>query len=258
MSPVLPLVRRWAVDWLCSHDPSVLPDLVSDDYVLRIGAVAIEGREAYASAVMGQLEQFPGLVLTVHDVMGNDDRAAVRFTEHGASRAQEGRVAAWGGIALFRYESGRLVSTYAEEDYAARRRQLRSGVPDRVESPHPAPWDVGPEPANREAEVVVEAWLRSRPSELPAGVLLDDQAQGLNTDPLVLTSEPRIDEVFSAGDRVAFHVTQAGRPDDDGRISTLRMAGMVTVQDGVVTSGRLVRDRLGAERRVAPRGEETP
>lgn len=256
MSPALTLVRRWAVDWLCSHDPSVLTDIVSDDYVLKIGSVVIEGRKAYADAVMGQFEQFPGLVLTVHDVMGNDDRAAVRFTEHGASRVQEGRVAAWGGIAIFRSEGGRLSSTYAEEDYASRRRQLRSGVPDRVESPHPAPWDIAAEPSSREAERVVQAWLRSSPSDLPPGVLIDDQSQGLDPDPFVLTSEPRIDEIFSAGNRVAFHVTQAGEPEGDGRVSTLRLAGMVTVRDGEVVSGRLVRDRLGAERRVVPRGKE--
>lgn len=249
MNHALPLVRRWAVDWLSSHDPSALPDLVSDDYVLRIGSVAIRGRGAYEQAVMGQLDQFPGLVLTIQDVMGNGECAAIRFTEHGASTAHGGRVAAWGGIAMFRAADGRLRLTYAEEDYAARRRQLTSGETDPVEPPHPAPWDVQPQDPDLDAVSAVEKWLATGLHELPAGVLVDDQVHGQAPEPLTLTGAPQLDEIFSAGNRVAFHLTQPEERRADGTVTTLRMAGMVTVQDGAVVSGRLVRDRLGAVRR---------
>lgn len=252
MSGALTLVRRWAVDWLSSHDPSVLPDLLAEDYVLRIGSVVIRGRDDYGQAVMGQLEQFPGLVLTVHDVMGNDERAAVRFTEHGASAAHEGRVAAWGGIAMFHAEGGCLRATWAEEDYAARRRQLRSGEPYRVESPHPAPWDVAAEAPDSRAVAAVEEWLSSGVRELPAEVLVDDEAHGTQPEPVELAPGWQVDDLFSAGPRVAFHVTRHGARQVDGSTVTLRMAGMVTVHDGAVVSGRLVRDRLGAVRRPQP------
>lgn len=246
MSAILPLVRRWAVDWLSSHDPSVLGALVTDDYELRIGGLQLEGRSTYRDAVLGQLRQFPGLVLTVHDVIGTGDRAAVRFTEHGASKVHDGRIAAWGGIALFRATDGRLAATFAEEDYTARRRQLRSGTPDAVEAPHPAPWDIQEAPRSPEAEAVVADWIAAG---MPAveGVLLDDQVHGQQVAPLTLGGPPLVDELFSAGSRVAFHVT----PVDGGETTGAAVAGIVDVEDGKVTSGRLVRDRLGAERRPA-------
>lgn len=250
MSRALSLVRRWAIDWLCSHDPSVLPSVVSDDYILQIGATTIRGRGAYERAVMGQLEQFPGLMLTVHEVMGNDERAAIRFTEHGASVVHEGRVAAWAGIALFRTEGEHLSVTFAEEDYAARRRQLRSGEPDPVEAPHPAPWDVTSAAPDLEAVEAVKKWLASGVDEMPEGVLVDDQASGHAPAPLAISAAPHFDDIFSAGNQVAFHITQPEVRCEDS-VTTLRIAGLVTVQNGTVVSGRLVRDRLGAVRRNA-------
>lgn len=243
MGEILTLVRRWAVDWLNGHDSSVLAGLVTDDYELRIGGLELEGRSTYRDAVLGQLRQFPGLVLTVHDVIGSGDRAAVRFTEHGASTAHDGRIAAWGGIALFRATDGRLAATFAEEDYASRRRQLRDGIPDLVEAPHPAPWDIQEAPRSPEVEAVVADWIAAG---MPAidGVLLDDQLQGQQVAPLTLGGSPLVDELFSAGSRVAFHVTPVGGGETTGAV-----AGIVDVEDGKVASGRLVRDRLGAERR---------
>ena len=251
MGAILPLVRRWVVDWLCGHDPSVLPDLLDEDYQLTIGSLAIRGRAAYEEAVMGQLRQFPGLGLTVHEVMATENQAAVRFTEHGASTAHGGRVAAWGGIVLFRSEGGRLSLSIAEEDYAARRRQLRSGVPDVVEPPHPAPWDTPVEAPDPAAEWVVSEWLRAGLRPHAPEVLVDDQAHGQSPEPVLLTGSPRIDELFSAGSRVAFHLTQAEAGPGEGDGSPLRLAGIVTVRDGTVAGGRLVRDRLGAQRRPA-------
>jgi hypothetical protein len=65
--------------------------------------------------------------------------------------------------------------------------------------------------------------------------------------------------LFSAGPRVAFHAVQHGsltggdpRFAGDGE-AMLHLAGVVGVTGGQVTSGRVIRDRLGLLRRLASR-----
>ena len=269
----LALTRRWAVNWLSGQDSSQLVDLLADDYELRIGSLALHGRPSYADAVLGQFAQFPGLGLTVHDVITDGERVAVRFTEHGASSAHGGRVSAWGGIALHRVVDGRISSTFAEEDYAARRRQLAAGVVDGVEPPHPSPWDVTPEGPDEHVEETVRQWLHEQwlheqwldgqleaaggPVAVGGGVLIDDQIHGQPVDRIISPEALVVDELFSAGRRAAFHVTQTGRGVLDAAVVRLGIAGMVSVEAGAVVDGRLVRDRLGALRGSMPaRGTE--
>jgi hypothetical protein len=246
---ILPLVRRWAVDWLSAHNPDVLPEILAEAYVLHIGSLDIRGVDAYADAVMGQLRQFPGLVLTVHDVLGTRDRAAIRFTEHGASTADDGRAAAWGGIALFRSEDNRLTATYAQEDYLSRRRQLRSGVADPVEAPHVAPWDVAAADPDPAAEAVVRAWLATDAPDLDGRLVVDDAGLGHQAPPPGRTGALRVDELFSAGSRVAVHATQQVEPEGGDHPVEMGLSAILEVADGAVVGGRAVRDRLGATRR---------
>jgi hypothetical protein len=69
-------------------------------------------------------------------------------------------------------------------------------------------------------------------------------------------SDVTITDLFSAGDRVAFHITQtgayrgglAGAPSDlRGRETALRCAGIARVRDdGAIADVRVITDRLGA------------
>ena len=242
---ILPLVRRWAVDWINGHDAAATEDLMVPDYALRIGTFELATRAAYVDATVGQLAQFPGLVLTVHEVLTNGTQAAIRFSEHGASLKHEGRAAAWTGVVLFEGDGKRLVRTWAEEDYAARRRQLGSGVPDPVGAPALAPWDTPREAADPAAEVVVRRWLEAG---LPAvnGVAWDDEELD-GTGPALSSDRGETDVVISAGDRVAFHGRVHGvAGDGSGVAGSIDVAGLVRVQDGRVSSGRVVSDRLAA------------
>lgn len=242
---ILPLVRRWAVDWINGHDAAACDDLMVPDYALRIGTFDLSTRAAYVEATVGQLAQFPGLVLTVHEVMTNGTRAALRFSEHGASRKHEGRAAAWTGVVLFEGDGSRLVRTWAEEDYAARRRQLATGVADPVGAPAVAPWDTEPEPADPAAEEVVRRWLAAG---LPPvdGVVWDDAALD-DAGPALDAERGEVDVVISAGSRVAFHGRVSGPAQDgSGVVATVDVAGLVRVDDGAVRGGTVVSDRLSA------------
>lgn len=240
---ILPLVRRWAVDWINGHNPGACEDLMVSEYALRIGTFNLSTRAAYVEATVAQLAQFPGLVLTVHDVLTNGTQAAMRFSEHGASLKHEGRAAAWTGVVLFEGNGSRLVRTWAEEDYAARRRQLATGVADPVGAPALAPWDTEPEPTCPAVEDVVLRWLSAG---LPPvdGVVWDD-ATFDHSGPVLVAERGEVDVVMSAGSRVAFHGRVHGTA-ADGSGGSIDVAGLVRVDQGRVSGGVVVSDRLAA------------
>ena len=158
--PFVALMRRYCIDYTARHDLSVCDDIMVPGYTLHMGVHHLAGRdEAYKPAAAAQFRQFPGLCLTVNEIICSGDRLALRFTEHGASARHDGARAAWGGVGLYRWDGQRLLENYVEQDYLARRRQLAGGGPDPVEPPAVAPWDTRSVPADPAAEAVTRGWL---------------------------------------------------------------------------------------------------
>ncbi|MFN0303721.1 MAG: hypothetical protein ACKVQU_25580 [Burkholderiales bacterium] len=257
--PFVALMRRYVVDYLVCQNPAVCKDIMEPDYVLHMGGTDLGPRdEAYVPAVMRQLEQFPGLCMTVHEIILSDkERLAMRFSQHGASARHDGRTAAWAGIGLYKWNGVRLTSNFALEDYYSRRVQLSRGIPNAVESPAVAPWDTNPEAGNGNAEEAVRKWLLAGAARDIDRIAFDDEPAGSST-PLVEIEHTVIDDLFSAGDRIAFHATQTGRfigrldvaPDAIGRAGTLFSAGIVSVDAAGRISGRVIRERAGLARSV--------
>jgi SnoaL-like domain len=256
VEPIVSVVRRWAVDWLARADVSVCSEILAPDYTLTIGGYALEGLEHYAAATMTQLERFPGLGLTVHELICSDHGVALRFTEHGADERLDRRQAAWSGVALFRWDGRRLTRGFAEEDYYSRKRQLSTGVCDPIEPPAAAPWSTRAQEPSPAAEKVVRDWLAR--GELSA-VDLDDSWMGHDAALALEDVEVEVDELFSAGPQVAFHGTLRGRylSGLDGlrgtgtKPATLAFAGLVVVDGDEVAGGRVIRDRLGLRRTLS-------
>lgn len=259
--PLAALLRGFAVDFITGHDISVAERIMAPGYCLSIGGHLLNGRDAeYLPPTAAQIHQFPGLCVTVHDVIYGDNALAMKFTEHGASSRDGGRAATWRGITLFRTDGKQLRQGWAEEDYFARKRQLSSGSCDAVDPPHPAPWDVLPAPSNPETESVALRWLSSVGEETqPAGTDWLSQVDDSDPQPAALFDihATTIDELFSAGDRAAFHlqheaVYKGGFPDLDpglaGKPVIVRAAGMLTVRSGVVVDASVTTDRLGLYR----------
>jgi predicted ester cyclase len=254
------LLRGFAVDFLTSHDLSAVERIMDPAYRLTIGGHIFEGRDqVYLPATAAQLDQFPGLVVTVHDVLLAPDAVAMRFSEHGVSQRNQGRAAVWGGITMFRLMHGRILHGWADEDYFARKRQLTTGVCDAVKSPHPAPWDFPvetPDPASLDA---TRRWLESPGAFAEAGV---EQicAEGPTFAELIFVDEFRVDVMMSAGARVAFRVISHGRyaggfADIDrsrvGQSIDLSTMGLVTVRGNEMCEVQIVFDRLGLFRSLA-------
>ena len=249
------LVRRWSVDWLNAQHPQICEQILAPSYTLLIGGFLLGPREVYVPATMAQLERFPGLVVTTHQLVTSGTLLALVFSEHGASARLDGKAAVWSGIALFRWNGMALTQCFAEEDYYGRRRQFTTGRPDLVDRPATAPWDQLPQPADPAAEAVVRDWLAG-PRLRSVPVVCDDEGAGQPSHDLLEVTGCRVDELFSAGDQVAFHVGQTGAyrggldgvDDCVGQTATLEVAGVVTVREGQIVGGRVVRDRLGMAR----------
>lgn len=253
------LLRGFAIDFLTCHDTATVPRIMDPAYRLSIGGHVFDGRDdAYLPATAAQLDQFPGLCVTVHDAVIGTDAVAMRFTEHGVSGKHSGRAAAWGGVTLFRIEGDRLRHGWAEEDYFARKRQLASGICDAVRPPHRSPWDIAPQAPDPATEAAARAWLGN-----PAAWTGIDEisAEGPRFADLVAIDRTTIGVLFTAGNRAAFHLECHGRytggfPDiaATGAPATLRLAGLLTVRDGAVIDAQIAADRLGLHRSLqAPR-----
>ncbi|MFO7552493.1 MAG: nuclear transport factor 2 family protein [Haliea sp.] len=259
--PLAALLRGFAVDFITGHDIDVAARIMAPEYCLSIGGHLLSGRDAeYLPPTAAQIHQFPGLCVTVHDVIYGENALAMKFTEHGASSRDGGRAATWRGVTLFRTDGKQLRQGWAEEDYFARKRQLTSGICDAVDPPHPTPWDVQPAAPDPATEAVARRWLCSR--EEWAGLSGADWLSRVNDsdpqpDALVDIHATTVDELFSAGNRVAFHLQHEARykggftdldPDLVGTPVTVRAAGMLTVQNGSVVDASITTDRLGLYR----------
>lgn len=261
--PLAALLRGFAVEFITGHDIDVAKRIMAPEYCLSIGGHLLNGRDSeYLPPTTAQIYQFPGLCVTVHDVMYGDNALAMKFTEHGASARDGGRAATWRGISLFRTDGERLRWGWAEEDYFARKRQLTTGCCDTVDPPHAQPWDVQPAAPNPESEAIARRWLCS-PDEQAGLQGADWLSQIGAADPkpeaLVDVQSTAIDEIFSAGERVAFHleheaVYKGGFADIDpvhvGRAVTVRAAGMLTIRNGSVVGASITTDRLGLYRHL--------
>jgi predicted ester cyclase len=252
VEPFVALMRRYCLDYTARHDMTVCDDIMTSGYTLHMGGHDLIGRDAaYKPAAAAQFRQFPGLCLTVNEIVCSGDRLALRFSEHGASIRHGGARAAWGGIGLYRWDGRRLLENFVEQDYFARRRQLTDGVPDPVEPPAVAPWDTRAVPPESAAEAIVRAWLAAGDV---TGVMVDD---GRPAARIVAAERTEVNDMFSAGDKVAFHAVQHGPlAGDDPQFAgdgpaTLHLAGVVSVSAGQVVAGRVIRDRLGLWKRLS-------
>lgn len=260
---IVEVIRRYCIDYTACHNLSVCDDIMEPDYTLHMGGHDVAGRDdAYKPAAARQFTQFPGLGLTVNELVLNGDRLALRFSEHGASARHGGALASWAGIGLYRWNGTRLTENYVEQDYFGRGRQLRTGIPDQVEAPAIAPWDAVVQPSNPAREALVRDWLgRSDPSAVDA-IIVDDSPFGPPVQRLISTDEIVVNDIFSAGDSVAFHAVQIGsitHGDHEfasaaGIPALLHLAGVVTTSANAILGGRVVRDRLGLMRRLAAAG----
>jgi predicted ester cyclase len=259
VEPFVALMRRYCIDYTNVHDQSVCDEIMHPDYVVHITQFDLPRDALYKPAVTQVYQRFPGLGLAVHEFVTNGNRLAMRFSEHGASPADGGRLAAWGGIGLYKWDGKQLRENYVEQDFQAQQAQLSGEVETApLEPPHLDPWlGTRAEPENPEAEAIVRDWLARGDLRDATEVILDGSwYEPLCPSPIAV-EKVVINDLFSAGDRVAFHVSQTGGytgglrgvPEARrGSHARLDCAGLARIDDGRLVGVRAITDRQGAAR----------
>lgn len=254
MHPFVALMRRYCIDYTNSHDQSVCDSIMDPEYVVHIGGFDLPLDALYKPTVADLFQRSPGLGLVVHELVLNGDRLCMSFSEHAAMPAAGGTaLACWRGIGLYRWNGTRLVENWVEQDHLSMQQQLAGGTPDALEPPHLDPW-VGTEviAPDRSAEDITRAWIEAGDLADAEVVQIDDTAPNAAWSPVVDVAGLRIDDLFSAGDRVPFHVTLTGSytggissipAEHVGAEVTLPVAGIAQVRDGRVHAVRAVTSR---------------
>lgn len=254
MHPFVALMRRYCIDYTNSHDQSVCESLMEPDYVVHINGMSLVRSTSYAKSVEQIFRVAPGLGLVVHEFVLNGDRLCMHFSEHGAMPSPAGQaLACWRGIGLYKWNGTRLTENYVEQDYVAMQQQLTTGVPHPLGAIHLDPWvTTQPVPADRAAEDVVRAWLDRGHLDDVERHEIDDERTGATYAALLDVDRVVVNDLFSAGPDVPFHVTmhgsyRGGLDVDDrhvGDAASLHVAGIAHVEDGSVRSVRAVTARL--------------
>jgi hypothetical protein len=241
MHPFVALMRRYCIDYTNSHDQSIYPEIFVDDYTVNINGVALHRDTAYGPAVAQLFAAAPGLGLTVHELVLNGDRLCMRFSEHAAlpTRAGGRRLAAWRGIGLYKWDGSRLTENYVEQDFFSRREQLAGAAAHAIDPPHLDPWmSTRPVPADPAAEAVVRELVSSGELHEARWAQIDASAGESVERLIVAPEEVVVNDLFSAGGRVAVHATVRGSyrgglallPDTTvGSEATLQVAAVVQV-----------------------------
>lgn len=257
MHPFVALMRRYCIDYTNAHDPSRCDELMEPDYVVHLSGFDLRRDESYRPAVVDLFARAPGLGLVVHELVCNGDRLCMRFSEHAALPMTSGvRLACWRGIGLYKWNGARLTENYVEQDFFAQHRQLEAGQPDELEAPHLDPW-VGTEivAPNGDAERAVRDWIALGELTDAATVRIDGTSVAPRSGVTVDVDDITVNDLFSAGRRVAFHVTARGGyrgglegvPDSClGKPATLHIAALADVApDGRIADLRAVTTRQG-------------
>jgi hypothetical protein len=255
--PFVALMRRYSIDYSSSHDLTVIDEVMVPDYVVHTCGLDLYRDPDYKPAVADIFRLFPGLGFTVHEIVTNGDRLAMRFSEH--AMAQSGRLSCWRGIATYSWDGSRLTECFVEQDFYGRRLQLKSGEPDALEPPHLDPWAATvPEAADAGAEAVVTAWLAAGDLAAAPTGWIDGAALDRHVAPVTAT-DVTVDDLFSAGATVAFHATIQGEltgsaavdvSEATGGTASLGVAGWALVAGDDVAAVHVVTDRLGLRTRL--------
>ena len=215
---------------------------------------------AYKPSVEDVFRRFPALGLVVHELVPNGDRLCMRFSEHGATAS--GGQACWARhrpVQVERQQAGQLprragllvAAATADDGHPRSARAARistRGSPRR--------W----QPSDPTAEATLRAWLAAGDLAVADGGRIDEVPVA-DHRPVLEPVDVEILDLFSAGDRVAFHATLRGtylggltevaRP---GAQMALDVAGLATVADGRIADLHAVTDRFGASLAMRPAG----
>jgi hypothetical protein len=243
------LVHRYLSEVIHSRRFEVLSEILVPGYGFETGGTSLVGRDDhYIPMVSAYLAGEPTIDTAVHDIVTDGRYAAVWLTKHTVNPR-----AAWDAVLIYRSSGDQLDWCWSEQDWAARRRQLKGEqTPPRAPVSAHGVWDVPALRADPETEMVAAAWLAGRPCDM--GI-----SRGATPGPVLDVESVDVNCLFTAGDRFGFHLTQHGTYLDGltgcaghrGKPAQLHLAGIGTVTGRAVSCARVVTDSSELGRRLA-------
>jgi steroid delta-isomerase-like uncharacterized protein len=123
------VVRRYH-DLLAHFEEAAAEAIWADDVVFREPQQVLRGRAAGAARFRAFRDAFPDIAATLHEVVAQADKVAVRYTLAGTHRGPFAGVPATGkrvtlsGITLFRLADGRIAEVWGCADFFGFLQQL--------------------------------------------------------------------------------------------------------------------------------------
>jgi hypothetical protein len=246
MHPFLALMRKYCIDYTCSHDTSLLPEIMVEDYEVSICGATMARSGSYLEGVEGLFAIAPGLALSVHRIFFNGKRLAMLFSEHACFTNKHNRLAAWRGFATYDWDGSRLTKCMVEQDFYSRYRQLKEGVADTLPSPAIDPWYTELVPSSETSLVAAQNWLSTFSLEAVAEVKFDEADVSSEQRLAVQPKNVVVNDIFSVGSMVPFHATVEGPViDSEGQCAFLQFCGVIEVgEDGEIERVEGVSDRF--------------
>ena len=129
------LLRRF-MEAINERNLDLFDELCGENYVWHGEAGPTElnevrGRDNFKKAVAEFTDAMPDLKITIHDMLAEGDKVAIRLTESGTHTGAEfagvpptGNRITWTCIGIYRIENGRLVEEWFNEDSLGIKQQL--------------------------------------------------------------------------------------------------------------------------------------
>jgi steroid delta-isomerase-like uncharacterized protein len=118
------IVRRFYEEVMSQGRVEVLDDIVVEDFIDHGEALfgSLRGRENLKQGIQRTRSVFPDLVVTLHDIIANDNMVGVRGTMRCVQQGEFLGVPAtsnelsWLGLAMFRIVDGRIAERWFNSD----------------------------------------------------------------------------------------------------------------------------------------------
>jgi len=123
------VLRRLYDEFVDRGNAQVLEEIVSPDFVSD-AAAGVKGVEAVKAIVLPVQEAFPDLHHTIHELVAEGDRVAVRWTMKGTHRGAfsgipaTGKPVAFSAISIYRFQDGKIAQLWAQVDRLGLLQQL--------------------------------------------------------------------------------------------------------------------------------------
>ena len=131
------LVRRFIDEIFLKGDFSAVDELLTDDFTPHTWGDMQPGREGLKEAITRVSAGLTDARMTIHDVIAEDDRVAVRLTSSAKQTGEfmgmppSGKRYEIGEIHIFRLRDGRVAEHWHQADFMGMMRQLGAAPADR-------------------------------------------------------------------------------------------------------------------------------